>query len=192
MRALLLGLVLCVALCGATLSNTFSTVLGNVSIASPSSGSSDVYYSLTSLGLSFINATNFELALTGAVIAKGYYLPAAPSTCFGYYMFAAPQIISFVYDLSVLSAICRQQTSIQYSLCYACAFFAGTYIPLFDSIDTPMMMAITPGPDTPGLTWGNLARDIRLSCNSTSCGTANNVVPPAPLPQNGSITVWYL
>lgn len=188
MRALFLFL-LCLAVASATLSNSFTAILGNVSIAAPP-GSNDVNYFLSSLGLSFINATNFQLALTGTVKTKGYDLEAAPTTCYGSYVFASPDDISFIYDLSPSSVICTQQTTLKFGFCpWGCSKFAGTYVPFFDSIDAPKFMAITPGPDTPGVTWGGLPYNIKLSCNTTSCGSASNLIPPAPLPANSSVQV---
>jgi hypothetical protein len=169
----------------ATLTNKFCTALANVNFDQDSDP--PALFSLNNLCLEFRNATTFALELQGLVNYKGITYTAVTSTCVGNYFFAAPQTISFTYNLN--STICTPVSSLFGYCNWGCAKFADTYVPLFDDINAPMMMAITPGPDTPGVTWGGLPYDLTLTCNTTSCGSASNLVPPAPLQQNASFTV---
>lgn len=183
MRGLALGLLL-VALTSATLTNKFCTGLNQVTL--PQSDPLAIY-SLTNLCLGFVSASTFTLELQGIVRYNQVPYPAVTSTCTGTYLLAAPQTISFVYDLN--STFCTPGNS-AFSFCtWGCARFANTYVPFFDDISAPLVMSITPGPDTPSTTWGGLPYDLKLVCNTTSCGSASNLVPPAPLPANASVTV---
>lgn len=191
MRLLLPFLLLLLSaspLASATLSNSFCASLNNVTL--PGDPFIDASMVLSSVCTTYTNATNFALSLSGFAQYKGVYYSAATATCQGFYGFAQPQLITFAYDLSA-NNYCSQP-SIPFGFCsWACAAFAGTYIPFFDNMAAPMIMEITPGPPTgtPIYNWGNLPYNLKLACNNTGCGSASNLVPPAPLPPNPSFTV---
>lgn len=184
MMRVLLALLLLASFASATLSNSFCTAVANVTL--PNDPFPDATMLLSSVCVTYINSTNFALSLSGWSLYKDIQLSAATSVCQGFYGFAQPQLITFAYDLSTRN-YCSQPSSVTFGFCnWACAAFAGTYVPFFDNITTPMIMEITPGPaeGAPVYSWGNLDYNLKLACNNTSCGTASNVVPPAPLPPN--------
>ena len=183
----LLGLLALALPARATLTNKFCTGLANINL--DQTGDPLALFSLNNLCLEFRTASTFGLDLQGKVNYKGITYDAVPSTCVGTYLFAAPQTISFVYDLN--ATFCTPGNAVFGYCNWGCAKFANTYVPLFDNIDAPLIMSITPGPDTPSVTWGGLPYDLKLVCNTTSCGSASNLVPPAPLPANVSVTVRF-
>lgn len=183
----LLGLLALALPTRATLTNKFCTGLANINL--DQTGDPLALFSLNNLCLEFRTASTFGLELQGKVNYKGITYDAVPSTCVGTYLFAAPQTISFVYDLN--ATFCTPGNAVFGYCNWGCAKFANTYVPLFDNIDAPLIMSITPGPDTPSVTWGGLPYDLKLVCNTTSCGSASNLVPPAPLPANVSVTVRF-
>jgi hypothetical protein len=185
--ALVALLLIALPVARATLTNKFCTGLANINL--DQTGDPLALFSLNNLCLEFRTASTFGLELQGKVNYKGITYDAVPSTCVGTYLFAAPQTISFVYDLN--TTFCTPGNAVFGYCNWGCANFANTYVPFFDNIDAPLIMSITPGPDTPSVTWGGLPYDLKLVCNTTSCGSASNLVPPAPLPANVSVTVRF-
>jgi hypothetical protein len=172
----------------ATLSNSFCTDLDNVPIPGFPPEPNINGYVLNHFCVVFYNATSFGLQLSGSIISKNVIIPIGDTTCVGEYFFAQGQKITFSEDLA--QPVCISPTGAAYSFCWACPRFAGTYVPFFDSIAAPMQLTIAPGDsqEQPFL-WGGLTYSMNLQCNTTTCGSASNIFPPAPLPQNASFTV---
>jgi hypothetical protein len=165
----------------AELSNSFCTGLANVAIDGSPPQPNINGYTLTSLCLSFYNATSYGLEMHGNVIYKNTYLPASDTTCIGDYLFAQDQRVTFSANLALPT--CVAPTGAAFSFCWACAKFVGTYVPFFDSIDAPTLLTIAPGDSQPQpYLWGGLPDSLLLVCNTTSCGSASDVIPPSPLP----------
>jgi len=170
----------------ATLSNSFCASLDNLQVPGSPMEPNVNGYTLTSTCLVFYNATTMGLSLKGNVLYKNVYIPATDTICPGNYYFAQGQKITFDNNLKCITAT----SGAAFSYCWACAQFSGTYIPFFNSIATPMNLTIAPDASQPKpYLWGDLPYSLSLNCNSTSCGSASDVIPPAPLPANASYVV---
>jgi hypothetical protein len=170
-----------VSLVSATLQNSFCTGLSNTTISGWIPQPNVNAYTLSNVCLNFYNGTSFGLALNGFVNVKGTWLSVSATTCIGEYFFAQGQKIAFSENLA--KSVCLTSTGAAYSFCWACPKFAGTYIPFFDSIDTPKHLSITPDASQPQpYLWGGLPYSMDLICNTTTCGSASGLIPPSPLP----------
>lgn len=177
MRALLLLLLLLAASGYAVLSGSFCGALRDVAISSPSSPPT-VRFKLAQICLTFVNDSYHKLSLSGLITPPaGGDIPSS-AICTGTYSFAAPQEINFAYDMNTFG-FCSSTTS-GYSYCnWGCGLFGGTFIPFFDQAAAPTRLSITPQDPlaNPPVNWGNLPFSMALYCNTSSCGSAENLIP---------------
>lgn len=179
----LLALLLLIGAASSVLENSFcDSVLHNVNLPGPNPGLGYSYW-LSSICLTFDTPTNFTLSLSGTVkyTSLGYLVTAF---CKGNYYWAAPDLVVMAYE-SEAPSYCSQSVSSPGFCPWVCPQFGGSFVPYFDEIAAPTEMTLN-NPSS-SVNWGSLPQSITLVCNTTSCGSAANLVPN--LQQNASYMV---
>jgi hypothetical protein len=183
MRAVLLVLAALLPLASAVLSGSFcNDNLNYLALQNLAAGSNNPnYYALTSICTTFVNASSFELRVEGIV-----KVPGAPSafpaeaTCRGIYAFGGTGAIELAYDPS---SFC---TGTAVGFCpWVCTQFGGSYGVVFaPNVETPKYLNINPASSqAPVYNWGALSISFPMACNTSSCGSASDIFPPAPIPE---------
>lgn len=143
-----------------------------------------IYYVLGSVCLTFTNATAFVLDVTGTV--KDQYNPApyeVQAHCVGDYFFGSDYQLNLGYPAGA-PTFCSQNTGLPGFCPWACTQFGGSWTAFFaPPLSGPMLMTINPSSANPKLNWGGLVQSFPMACNTTSCGSASDIIPPAPIPE---------
>lgn len=182
----LLLLLAFVGLCYGTLSGSFcSAILGLPIVNEQGPSFPSISYVVDTICVTFEDDTSFILQAKGAVKDQNNPAPySVEAHCTGRYFFGSDYQINLGYVQSTPS-YCTQNTNLPGFCPWICTQFGGTWSTFFaPPLSAPMAMAIDPSSSNPDLNWGGLVQSFPMSCNSSSCGSASDLVPPAPIPAN--------
>lgn len=182
LRQLLLAL--CVVTTSATLLGTFcNNDLHFDNIPSNGHGAPAATYHARSICFTFKANDTFELQIVGVVqLSPSVY--STQAVCTGSYFFGAGNTIVIGYE-NYDATICTQNSSLPGFCPWACAQFGGTYQAFFSQpLSEPRYFAVNPASVSPIYNWGLMDVTFPMECMNATCGSANDIFPPAPIPQN--------
>lgn len=182
LRQLLLAL--CVVTTSATLLGTFcNNDLHFDNIPSNGHGAPAATYHARSICFTFKANDTFELQIVGVVqLSPSVY--STQAVCTGSYFFGAGNTIVIGYE-NYDPTICTQNSSLPGFCPWACAQFGGTYQAFFSQpLSEPRYFAVNPASVSPIYNWGLMEVTFPMECMNDTCGSATDIFPPAPIPQN--------
>lgn len=167
-----------------TLLGTFcNNNLGLVDIPSNGHGIPSATFHATSICLSFLEESLFQLTIE-AIVNNKPSIYATRSTCDGQYFFGAENTIVLGYE-NFAPSICTQNNSLPALCPWVCAQFGGTYQAFFSQpLSAPRYLTVNPASVSPSYNWGTMDVTFPMTCLNDSCGSAADIFPPVPVPEN--------
>lgn len=190
MRCVLLLLALAAALVSATLSGTFCSDTLDLPITNKAgSPVPSLTFTVSTVCLSFTSDQDFIVDIEGIVRDQNNPVPyTVDSHCTGVYFFGSNYQIDLTYPASAPS-YCSDNTDLPAFCPWICTQLGGSWTAYFTPpLSQPLSMAIDPANNNPALNWMVLPQAFPMMCNTSSCGSAADIIPPVPIPNNSSST----
>lgn len=180
MKSPLLILALFSSLANAALLGTFcSQDLGFASIPTNGRGIPRATFTASTICFTFVGNLSFQIFISGQVRIDPYAYNSS-AVCTGLSTFGAGNTIILAAET------CQQDNNTLPGFCpWACLQFGGTYQAFFTQpYSDPRYLFINPASVSPIYNWGNMDVAFPMRCMNATCGSATDIFPPAPLPQN--------